>query len=55
MKTKLFVSDVVSFDEYRMQPVSNTMVQQLNEKIYVLYEYRVYAYLKKVYRFILRR
>ena len=52
---KNYHNDVVSFDEYRMQPVSNTMVQQLNEKLYVLYEYRVYAYLKKVYRFILRR
>ena len=48
-------NDVVSFDEYRTQSVSNTIIQQLNEKIYVLYEYKVYAYLKKVYRCILRR
>lgn len=49
-----YSANVVTFDDYKQQKSHNALLQQLNEKMYVFYEYHIYPSLRSLYHSIFK-
>lgn len=46
---KRYHTDIISFDEYKEQPIGNTLTQKIDERLYLIWQYGIKPYLSKLY------